>query len=105
MEALIETPSKLDITGDIDDRLDKIIQGIFFVEMGNQSITDYFIQITKEMMSDPGIDFVGFISKLENKYLELYGVFIYSSLDSLMDDFRTFNEIGLTMDDQILFLE
>jgi hypothetical protein len=102
---LIQAPSKLNITGDIDGLLDKIIQDIFFVEMGNQSITDCFIQITKEMASDPGIDFIGFISELENKHLEFRGVFVYSSLDSLTDDFRAFNEIDLTMDDQMLFLE
>jgi hypothetical protein len=101
---LIKAPSKLDIAGNIDGLLDKIIQGVFFVEMGNQSITDCFIKATKEMASDPGVGFVGFVSKLEKKHLELCGVFVCSSLGSLADGFRAFNEVSLAVGGRMLFL-
>ena len=51
------------------------------------------------------IGFIGLISKLENEHFELGRVFACSTLTSLADCFSVFDDIGLAVGHEVLFLE
>jgi hypothetical protein len=79
---LIETLSEFDIADDISGSLDKAVQRVLLLEVGNQPLVDRLVKAMEVLASNPGIWFVGFIFKLEDKHLEFSGVFVWPSLGS-----------------------
>ena len=103
--ALIEVLSKFDIASNIGGLLDKSIQGVFLLEMGNHPFTNRLVQAAEVVTSDPGVGLGGFVSELEDKHLEFGGVFVGSSLGSLEDGFGAFEDVSLAVGGQMLFFK
>ena len=105
LRALVEALAEFNITGNISGFLDEGVQGFFSFQRGNQTVTDSLVKTTKVVVCDPGIGVIGFVSELENKHLEFRGIFVRSSLSSLADGFSAFDDIGLAVGHEVLFLE
>src|SRR5437762_12199074 len=105
VEALVEALAKFDIAGDVSSLLDKAIQGVFLHQVRNQPLMDHSVKTMEVMASDPGVGFIGLVSKLVDKHLEFHRIFICSSLSSLTDGLGAFNDVGLAVGCQVLFFE
>jgi len=104
-EALIKALPELDIARNIGGPLDKIIQDVILVEVGNQPLTDCLIEPVQVMAGYPSIRFGGLISELVDKHLELGRIFVGTTLGSLSDCFSAIDDIHLAVRCQVLFLE